>query len=95
MSNVILYCRVSTSEQADGCSLDYQQSALVSFCERMKHHIVGIYTENCSAKGTELDRPELRNIYDYCRGHKKEVDKIDSIEKSDTFLEGGIGSRVM
>ena len=76
MYKVIIYCRVSTSEQADGCSLDYQQSALVSYCERNKHEIVGIYKEDCSAKGIELDRPQLKIIYDYCRGHKKEVDKI-------------------
>ena len=76
MSNVILYCRVSTSEQADGCSLDYQQSALVSYCERNNHHIIEIYREDCSAKGYELDRPELTKIYSYCRKNKSTVDKI-------------------
>ena len=30
--NVILYCRVSTDEQADNCSLDIQEQRLRAYC---------------------------------------------------------------
>lgn len=30
--NVIIYCRVSSDEQAKGCSLDYQENTLKDYC---------------------------------------------------------------
>ena len=74
--NVILYCRVSTDEQADGCSLEIQERCLRAYCSNHQYNIVGIYKENYSAKHYDLRRPAFKKMYDYCRKHKKEIDKI-------------------
>ena len=74
--NVILYCRVSTDEQADGCSLEIQERYLNAYCQNLNYTIVGVYHEDYSAKHYDLRRPELKAIYNYCRKHRHEVDKI-------------------
>ncbi|MBR0263282.1 MAG: recombinase family protein [Prevotella sp.] len=79
MANVILYCRVSTDEQADGCSLDMQERYLRAYCNNHHYIIIGEeqpYKEDYSAKHYDLRRPKLKQIYDYCRKHRHEVDKI-------------------
>ena len=77
--NVILYCRVSTDEQADGCSLDMQERYLRAYCTNHNYNIVGEeqpYKEDYSAKHYDLRRPKLKQIYNYCKRHRREVDKI-------------------
>ena len=77
--NVILYCRVSTDEQADGCSLDMQERYLKAFCTNHHYQIVGEeqpYMEDYSAKHYDLRRPQFKKLYDYCRKHRHEVDKV-------------------
>ena len=79
MKNVILYCRVSTDEQADGCSLDMQERYLRAYCNNHNYNIVGEeqpYREDYSAKHHDLRRPKLKQLYDYCKKHKHEVDKV-------------------
>ncbi len=76
MKNVILYCRVSTDEQADGCSLDMQELYLRRYCTSNDYNIVDVYKEDYSAKHYDMRRPEMAKLYDYCKKHKKEVDKI-------------------
>ena len=74
--NVILYCRVSTDEQADNCSLEMQEHYLNAYCKNHSYTIVAVYHEDYSAKHYDLRRPELKAIYEYCRKHRTEVDKI-------------------
>ena len=74
--NVILYCRVSTDEQADGCSLDMQERYLRAYCSNHGYNIIDVYREDYSAKDHDLQRPELKKIYDYCKKNKGKVDKI-------------------
>ena len=78
--NVILYCRVSTDEQADGSSLEVQEERLRDYCARRDYTIVGDeqpYKDRHSAKPHDMkDRPKIKQIYDYCRKHKGEVDKV-------------------
>ena len=74
--NVILYCRVSTDEQTEGCSLEMQERYLTGYCNNHKYNVLAIYHEDYSAKHYDLRRPELKAIYDYCRKHRKEVDKV-------------------
>ncbi len=76
MENVILYCRVSTDEQADGCSLDMQERYLRKYCTLNEYNIIGIYKEDYSAKHYDMRRPEMSKLYNYCKKHKKGVDKI-------------------
>ena len=75
--NVILYCRVSTDEQSEGCSLEMQERYLRAYCSNHGYHIIGEpYREDYSAKHYDLRRPEFKKLYDYCRKHKNEVDKV-------------------
>ena len=77
--NVILYCRVSTDEQMDGCSLDMQERYLRAYCDNHHYNIVGEekpYKEDYSAKHHDLRRPKMKQLYDYCRKHRHEVDKV-------------------
>ena len=76
MSRVILYCRVSTDEQSEGCSLDMQERYLRAYCLNNNHDVVDTYREDYSAKGYELNRPEFKKVYDYCRKHSHDVDKV-------------------
>ena len=76
MKNVILYCRVSTDEQADGCSLDMQELYLRRYCSTNEYNIIDIYKEDYSAKHYDMRRPEMARLYAYCKKHKKEIDKI-------------------
>jgi DNA invertase Pin-like site-specific DNA recombinase len=77
--NVILYCRVSTDEQADGCSLDVQEERLRTYCNKHEYNIIGEeqpYKEDFSAKHYDLRRPKLKQIYEYCKKHRHKIDKI-------------------
>lgn len=73
---VILYARVSTDEQADNCSLDFQERTLRMYCSNHGYHIVAVYREDYSARGYDLKRPEMLKIYEYCKKHRREVNKI-------------------
>lgn len=73
--NVILYKRVSTDEQADrGFSLQYQEKMLTQYCEINQFNVLGIYTEDFSAKN--FDRPEWKKILSFIKKNKKVVDMV-------------------
>lgn len=76
MTRVLLYCRVSTDEQAEGSSLEVQESYLREYCAKKNYEIINVYKEDYSAKSFELNRPEFKKLYDYCRKHRHEVDKV-------------------
>ena len=76
MCRVILYCRVSTDEQSEGCSLEMQERFLRAYCNNRGDDIVDIYKDDFSAKGYELNRPEFKKMYEYCRKHRHEVSKV-------------------
>ena len=63
----ILYCRVSSDEQAKGCSLDHQEKELREWCMKNNADVVDVFREDYSAK--TLDRPEL------CKAMKKYMHK--------------------
>ncbi|KKM01464.1 hypothetical protein LCGC14_1794150, partial [marine sediment metagenome] len=71
----ILYCRVSTEEQADkGYSLRDQEERLKFYCENNKIDIICIYREDHSAKN--FIRPEFRKIFEFLRNPKNKVDLL-------------------
>lgn len=55
ITNVILYCRVSSEEQAEGSSLDYQEMALRAYCTNNKFNVLFAEREDHSAKSHTLD----------------------------------------
>ncbi len=75
MKNVIIYSRVSSDEQAKGCSLDYQEKTISEYCERAGYNIVKCYKEDYSAKDFE-HRKVFQEIMAYCKQHKREVDMV-------------------
>ncbi len=74
--NVILYCRVSTDEQADNCSLDIQEQRLRAYCLAHDYTIEAVKKEDYSAKHFDLKRPEMKSIYEWCKKNKGKVNKI-------------------
>ena len=76
MCKIILYCRVSTDEQSEGCSLEMQERFLRAYCSNQGDEVIAVYREDYSAKGHELNRPEFKKVYDYCRKHRYNVDKV-------------------
>ncbi len=76
MTKVILYCRVSTDEQAEGCSLEMQERTMKTYCTNHGYEVIDVYTDDYSAKDYQLKRPGLKMLYEYCKNHQKEVDKV-------------------
>ena len=74
--NVILYCRVSSDDQAQGGSLDYQEMVLKAYCANRNYNVLMTKKEDHSAKSHTLDRPNLKYIYEYCKHHKGQVNKL-------------------
>ena len=73
--NVICYKRVSTDDQADrGFSLQHQENMLNQYCQLHNHNVVGMYTEDYSAK--DFDRPEWKKIMLFIKRNKGLVNMI-------------------
>ena len=70
-TNVLLYCRVSSEEQkTNGCSLEEQERQLRSYCQNCGYCVLGVYHEDYSACGPNLNRPEMKKMYDYCKKNR-------------------------
>lgn len=74
--NVILYCRVSSVDKAESSSLDYQEKVLRTYCANNNYNVIMVRKEDHSANSPTLDRPMLKEIYDYCKQHTGQVNKI-------------------
>lgn len=74
--NILLYCRVSSDEQGEGASLDEQERQLRSYCERHMYNVVDVYKEEFSAKHYDLNRPQMKNMYNFCKKNRGQIDKI-------------------
>lgn len=73
--NVIIYSRVSSDEQAKGCSLDYQEKAMKEFCRKNQYNVVDCYREDESGKNFAR-RPEIQKVMKFCKSNKNKVDLI-------------------
>lgn len=76
MKNVIIYSRVSSDEQAEGTSLDYQERVLMAYCNNSRYNVIASKREDYTAQHHYLKRPEMKWIYEYCRKHKGAVDMV-------------------
>jgi DNA invertase Pin-like site-specific DNA recombinase len=62
MQKAVIYCRVSTEEQAEtGHSLETQEKFCRQFAQRSGYAVVGVYRDE-GKSGTTLDRPALREL---------------------------------
>ena len=76
MKNAVIYIRVSTEEQAKhGYSIDAQVKSCELFASQNGYSVVNIFREEgLSAK--DLNRPQLHELFKYCRRNKGKVDVI-------------------
>lgn len=85
MKRAIIYCRVSTDEQAaTGTSLDAQERESVAYCERAGLRVVRIFREDFT--GTTLARPELaaaRGMLDAGQAGAFVVHRPDRLDRSE------------
>jgi len=66
MPQCLIYCRVSTEEQAEkGFSLDTQEKFCRDFAERSGYRVAGVFRDE-GKSGTTLDRPALQDLLAKC-----------------------------
>src|ERR1017187_5079595 len=70
-NGAVIYCRVSTKEQADNFSLKTQDEMCRAYCERENLVVLAIFSEAESAKS--VDRAQFQAMQGYCLKHYKEV----------------------
>lgn len=70
MQKALIYCRVSTEEQAEkGYSLDAQERLCRSFAKNNGYKVAGVYRDE-GKSGTTLDRPALKDLLSKCQEDK-------------------------
>ena len=97
---VILYCRVSTREQADsGISLDAQRAKLTAYADLYDLDVVEV-VEDAGESAKSLKRPGLQRALDMLRSGSAEglaVVKLDRLTRSigdwQTLIDDHFGDR--
>ena len=83
MKHAVIYVRVSTEEQAEGSSLDVQESACREYCTERGLKVKRVFRdEGASAK--DDNRPQFKQMRSYCLDRSNKVDHI-VVHKSDRF----------
>jgi len=93
MKKAILYCRVSSDEQAVGYSLDYQEERLNDYCKRNDIQPVITFREDASGKTIEK-RPELRRALEFAKKNKSDIQHF-IVLKWDRFSRSAHDSMVL
>ena len=101
-TNVGIYIRVSTQEQAnEGYSIDAQRNRLTAYCRFRAWNIYNIYIDG-GFSGSNMSRPALSQLLDDIKGKRVNcvlVYKLDRLSRSqkdtlyiieDVFLKNGI-----
>ena len=66
MAQCLIYCRVSTEEQAErGYSLDTQEKLCRDYAERNGYRVAGVFRDE-GKSGTTLGRPALQDLLAKC-----------------------------
>jgi DNA invertase Pin-like site-specific DNA recombinase len=80
MKNALIYCRVSTEEQAkEGYSLDAQEKICNSFLKQKGYRIKNVYKDK-GKSATTLNRPALKDLLGDCQEDKS----INAVVVQDT-----------
>lgn len=75
MQKALIYCRVSTEEQAEkGFSLDAQENLCCSFAQQNDYKVVGVFRDE-GKSGTTLQRPALKDLLTKCQ-EDKDIDAV-------------------
>src|SRR4051794_17426349 len=70
-TGAVIYCRVSTKEQAENFSLGSQEQRCREYCEREGFQVLEVSSEAESAKS--LDRARFQAMPEFCLKHRKEI----------------------
>ena len=95
MQNAIIYCRVSTQEQAEhGYSLDAQEKLCSKYAQDNGFRIVGVFRDE-GKTGTSLNRPALKDALFKCQQDKsikaliiQETDRLARNTKDHLTIKG-------
>ncbi len=68
----VVYCRVSTKEQAKNLSLSTQEKACVDYCRKYGIGVDRVWVEEGESAKT-ADRPEFQKLLRYCRENKGRI----------------------
>ena len=72
-TGTLIYCRVSTEEQArDALNLTNQETRCRDYCTSRNLEIVRIFTDP-GESARSADRPEFQRMLAFCRAHRLEV----------------------
>ena len=71
----VIYCRVSTKEQAKNLSLPAQRKACTRFCEDQGWKVDRVFVERGESAKTE-DRTELQELLAYCRENRGKLQVV-------------------
>lgn len=73
--NAVIYCRVSTKEQAEGTSLDSQQQACREYAAHKNIHVSKVFVEQ-GESAKFADRTELLRLIDFCHNKQHNVQAL-------------------
>jgi len=79
----VVYCRVSTKEQAKNYSLDSQEKSCREYAKRNGHEIAQVFIDKGESAKT-ADRPEFLKMIEYCRRNKGKIQLL-IVYKLDRF----------
>ena len=68
----VIYCRVSTKEQAQNLSLPTQLQGCRDYCARQGFDVAEVF-EDAGESAKTIDRTEFRKLLEFCRIHKGKV----------------------
>lgn len=76
MEKSLIYCRVSTDEQAnEGYSLDAQERFCKKFAEDRGYVVAGVFRDE-GRSGTNLDRPALQDMLAKCQQGEEKISAV-------------------
>ncbi len=70
-TGAVIYCRVSTKDQADNFSLATQEKACREYCDREGFTVLEVFSEAESAKS--VARAQFQAMQEYCVKHRNEL----------------------
>lgn len=97
--NCIIYCRVSTSKQAQqGESLDLQESICRGIAERSNLNVIQVFKEQYS--GRKEERPIIEDIFSFLKKNPNKISvliirSIDRFTRNGTFGYENLNQRLL
>lgn len=74
-TGAVIYCRVSTTEQVSGTSLETQETTCRAWCARQGLEVLKVFSDRGESAKT-ADRPQFQAAMDFCRQAKGKVSRL-------------------